>query len=118
MKAERNQRPTAAFLAIVWAMTSLATWGLLCLAAVTFEYPLLKAGLIPAEVLLSLAVIPVAIVAIGVQVILYVASIGLVNDGVRDVRMFLLIGTPVVTSLLLAVIIILSGGLEAFVPRL
>jgi hypothetical protein len=118
MNQTRSQQQSAAFFAVVWGLMSLVTWGILCLAALTFKYSLLKAGLVPAGVLLALAVIPVAVVTLCVQVCLYLTAVKFRGDKAYDMRLWLVIGTPTLTLILLALMILLAGGPEAFVPRL
>jgi hypothetical protein len=118
MGNESLKWPSFATFALVWIVMSLLTWGLVCLLALVFMHGILHAGLVPAMILLPLALIPISVVTFTVQTVLFLVGRNALPGNLKANKQLLLLGTPVVTWICLAVFVWISGGPDAFVPRL
>lgn len=110
--------PSVLSFVLVWVFMSFLTWGLVCLFAIVFLYSILQAGLIPAEVLLVLWLIPISGVTLLVQTALFVIGRFRWPDSAEANKRLVLFCTPLVTWLVLVLFTLLSGGADSFVPRL
>jgi hypothetical protein len=81
-------------------------------------YSILEAGLIPVEILLALWLIPVALITLTVQIVLYLIGRSKWPEAPETNKWLVLFGTPLLTGLFLTLITYFSGGPDAFVPRL
>ena len=113
---DRIKKPRFVFL--VWGLSSLAVWGLVCLYALIFRYSLLETGLVPWEIILGLALVPIAVVALIVQIFLFLALKYIRPLSGTIVYRLVVLGTPLFTCLLVILLILSAGGLGSFVPRL
>ena len=118
MANESLNWPSFATFALVWIALSLITWGLVCLPAVVFMHGILHAGLVPAAILLPLALIPISVLTFTVQTVLFLVGRNVFPGNLKAVKQLLLLGTPVVTWICLAAIVWIMGGPDTFVPRL
>lgn len=110
--------PSLASFALVWVVTSLLTWGLVCLLALLFMYRVLQAGLIPTELMLAVALIPVSLVTLIVQTTVFAAGRSIRPDSPETEKLLVLLGTPLVTWLCLWLLTYLAGGANSFVIRI
>jgi uncharacterized membrane protein len=115
---EALEWPSLRSLALVWIATALLTWALVCLLTLLFMYRILEAGLVPYWFLFALALIPISIVTIVVETILYVIGRNRWPNSYNINKRLVLLGTPLGTWLILVIIAWLAGGPDAFVPRL
>jgi hypothetical protein len=111
-------RPNLKNFFLLWAASALAVWMLICLYMLVFMFPVLKAGLVPWEVILVLALFPIALGALIVQTGwgLLVKSVSPFSEGI-NIKL-VIFGTPVLTCIFMVLLIILAGGPDAFIPRL
>jgi hypothetical protein len=101
-----------------WIASALLTWALVCLLALTLLPQKLEAGLLPTEVLLTLALVPIAAATLVVQTLLLAIGSrrGTRSRGTRGVPSCLV--TAALTFLALWALTRLLGGADAFIPRL
>ncbi|GEM_PF-1453314 len=118
MYIEALKWPNLRSFALVWVVTALLTWGLVCLLALVSMYPILHAGLVPYWILFAMALILISIVTVVVETILFVIGRIRWPDSPEINKKLVLLGTPLGTWLCLCIITCLAGGPDAFVPRL
>ena len=119
MKAnDSTEWPTFQWCFAAWSVIAVATWGIVVLLALTFIADLLARSLVPAPILLALAVLPVCLSTIPIMVMLYFASKRLFPKSLKSCQMFVIIGTPPLTLLALWLSSLLVGGVDFFIPRL
>ncbi len=115
-KTPKWPNPKSFFL--IWFAMVLLTWVLVCLLALTFMYPILEAGLVPYPILFVLALLPIFAVTLFVFGILIIVARRCWPDSPEFGKKLVLLGTPLLTWLVLFILTWLLGGADAFVPRL
>ncbi len=115
---EPARRFSLASFALAWVASVASTWGLGCSLALAMAGSELDAGMVPAPVLLGLALVPVSVSTFVVQCILYVTGQKMWPDSPGACKLLLYLGTPLVTLPSLWVLLLLCGGIDSFVPRI
>ena len=118
MQSKFFKWPSLLSFVIVWVVISLLTWIAACLLAFAYMHGILEAGLIPVEILLALWLIPVAIVTLTVQIVLFLIGRSRWPESPETYKGLVLFGTPLLTWLFLTLLTYFSGGMNSFVPRL
>ncbi len=102
-----------------WIVSALITWVLWCFLALVFLSAKFDSGLVPAPVLLALALVPVSVVTFVVQGILYAVGQNLWPELPRARKQLLyFFGTPFFSLLCMWLVMQLLGGADSFIPRL
>jgi hypothetical protein len=110
--------PSFASFLLLWVVAASVTWGLVCLFSAVVVYRELDAGMIPAHVLLALALIPILIVTLIVETVLFLVGHIRLPDSPETGKRLVLFGTLPVTWVCLWLITLFCGGLDAFIVRI
>ena len=118
MRRETFQWPSIASFALYWVVMSLVTWGLVCLISLVFMRRELEAGLVPGPILLALALIPISVVTVFVQITMFLICRSVWPHRTALNKWLVWLGTPLVSWLYLLLITYLLGGAGSLVPRI
>ncbi|MFH1116834.1 MAG: hypothetical protein V1792_23200 [Pseudomonadota bacterium] len=115
---EKLKWPSFASFLLVWAAATLLTWQLVCIFAVVFMYRKLDAGMVPAPILLALALPPISVVTLMVEAGLFLAGHIKRPDSTETGKRLVLFGILPATWLCLWLITLMCGGMDAFIVRI
>ncbi len=115
---EKLKWPSFASFLLLWSAASLLTWQLVCIFSVVFMYRELDAGMVPPPILLVLALIPISIVTLIVETVLFLVGHIRYPESPETCKRLVLYGMLPATLLCLWLITLFCGGVDAFIVRI
>jgi hypothetical protein len=97
-----------------WGLVIAATWVLMWLLFMIFEYPRLQASMVPYQIFMLVSVVPIAGVTLAVQVVLFLTGRKYWPDDFNKRKRLMFIGTPLISWFCIWLGLALVGGVNYF----
>ncbi|MBU2547389.1 MAG: hypothetical protein KKB20_03170 [Proteobacteria bacterium] len=97
-----------------WLAVTLGIWLLMCGLALVSMYGRLHASMVPYQIILTLALVPISVVVLVVQVVLSLTGPRIWPGNAFKCKRLVLIGTPLIAWLCLWLLLLLAGGAGSF----